>query len=120
MEERDRDLEQSEQKALLVLFFFSGVSSLVYQVVWARMLTVVFGTTLLATSTVLSAFMAGLALGSWVLGRYIDRCKHPLRIFAALEVGIGLFALFFPSISANLGNAYGPWWDYRGTSTSFP
>ncbi|MDE2815033.1 MAG: fused MFS/spermidine synthase, partial [Gemmatimonadota bacterium] len=84
-----------------------GVSSLVYQVVWARMLTVVFGTTLLATSTVLSAFMAGLALGSYVLGRYIDRCKYPLRIFAALEVGIGLFALFFPSISANLGNAYG-------------
>ena len=107
MEEHGRDLEQSEQKALLVLFFFSGVSSLVYQVVWARMLTVVFGTTLLATSTVLSAFMAGLALGSWVLGRYIDRCKHPLRIFAALEAGIGLFALFFPSISANLGNAYG-------------
>ena len=107
MEERGRDLEQSEQKALLVLFFFSGVSSLVYQVVWARMLTVVFGTTLLATSTVLSAFMAGLALGSWVLGRHIDRCKHPLRIFAALEAGIGLFALFFPSISANLGNAYG-------------
>ena len=107
MEEHGQDLEQSEQKALLVLFFFSGVSSLVYQVVWARMLTVVFGTTLLATSTVLSAFMAGLALGSWVLGRYIDRCKHPLRIFAALEVGIGLFALFFPSISANLGNAYG-------------
>lgn len=107
MEEHGQDLEQSEQKALLVLFFFSGVSSLVYQVVWARMLTVVFGTTLLATSTVLSAFMAGLALGSYVLGRYIDRCKHPLRIFAALEVGIGLFALFFPSISANLGNAYG-------------
>ena len=107
MEEHGQDLEQSEQKALLVLFFFSGVSSLVYQVVWARMLTVVFGTTLLATSTVLSAFMAGLALGSYVLGRYIDRCKHPLRVFAALEVGIGLFALFFPSISANLGNAYG-------------
>ena len=107
MKEHSQDLEQSEQKALLVLFFFSGVSSLVYQVVWARMLTVVFGTTLLATSTVLSAFMAGLALGSYVLGRHIDRCKHPLRIFAALEVGIGLFALFFPTISANLGNAYG-------------
>ena len=107
MKEHSQDLEQSEQKVLLVLFFFSGVSSLVYQVVWARMLTVVFGTTLLATSTVLSAFMAGLALGSYVLGRYIDRCKHPLRIFAALEIGIGLFALFFPTISANLGNAYG-------------
>lgn len=107
MEERDRDLERSEQKALLVLFFFSGVSSLVYQVVWARMLTVVFGTTLLATSTVLSAFMAGLALGSYVLGRRIDRCKYPLRVFAALEVGIGLFALLFPSMSANLGTAYG-------------
>ena len=107
MEERYRDLDRSEQKTLWVLFFFSGVSSLVYQVVWARMLTVVFGTTLLATSTVLSAFMAGLALGSCVLGRRIDRCKHPLRVFAALEAGIGLFALLFPSISANLGNAYG-------------
>ena len=107
MERRDRDLERSEQKVLWVLFFFSGVSSLVYQVVWARMLTVVFGTTLLATSTVLSAFMAGLALGSYVLGRHIDRCKHPLRVFAALEAGLGLFALLFPSISANLGNAYG-------------
>jgi len=39
VEEHSQDLEQSEQKALLVLFFFSGVSSLVYQVVWARMLT---------------------------------------------------------------------------------
>lgn len=107
MEERSRDLELSERKALWGLFFFSGVSSLVYQVVWARMLTVVFGTTLLATSTVLSAFMAGLALGSYVFGRHIDRCKHPLRVFAALEAGIGLFALFFPTISANLGNAYG-------------
>lgn len=107
MERRERDLERSEQKVLWVLFFFSGVSSLVYQVVWARMLTVVFGTTLLATSTVLSAFMAGLALGSYVLGRHIDRCKHPLRVFAALEAGLGLFALLFPSISANLGNAYG-------------
>ena len=120
MEEHSRDLEQSEQKALLVLFFFSGVSSLVYQVVWARMLTVVFGTTLLATSTVLSAFMAGLALGSWVLGRYIDRCKHPLRIFVALEAGIGLFALFFPSISANLGNAYGALVGLQGNFYLFP
>ena len=108
MEEHSEDLEQSEQKALLVLFFFSGVSSLVYQVVWARMLTVVFGTTLLATSTVLSAFMAGLALGSWVLGRYIDRCKHPLRVFAALEVGI-VFFLSFPYL-CEFGQGLRCWW----------
>ena len=55
------------------LFFLSGACGLVYQVVWARMLVVVFGATMLAVSTVLSAFMAGLALGSFLFGRYVDR-----------------------------------------------
>ena len=58
---------------MLALFFLSGVSGLVYQLVWTRMLVLVFGNTLLATSTVLSSFMAGLAIGSYVFGRYIDQ-----------------------------------------------
>ena len=113
MKEHKPDLNNAEQRALLVLFFFSGVSSLVYQVVWARMLTVVFGTTLLATSTVLSAFMAGLALGSWILGRQVDLFKYPLRVFAVLELGIGLFALFFPWLSSGV-SGLGIWASGQG------
>lgn len=90
-----------------VLFFFSGACGLVYEVVWARMLTVLFGTTLFAVSTVLSAFMAGLALGSFLFGRWLDRLDRPLRVFALLEFGIGLFALLFPWIVSGLGRIYG-------------
>lgn len=75
---------------MLVLFFASGISGLVYQLVWTRMLVLVFGNTLLATSTVLSVFMAGLAIGSYVFGQYIDREPRPLiEIYAHLEIGIG-------------------------------
>ena len=87
------------------LFFLSGACGLVYQVVWARMLTVVFGATLLAVSTVLSAFMAGLALGSFLFGRYIDRVERPLRVFALLETGVGLYALIFPTLAREIGSS---------------
>ncbi len=88
--------------ALLMLFFFSGFSALVYQIVWMRMFSLVFGVTTLAVSTVLTAFMAGLALGSYLAGRFVDRSKNPLRFFAYLEFGIGLFALFFPLLLSGL------------------
>ena len=82
--------------ALALLFFFSGASALVYQVVWQRLLSTVFGVTVYATSTVLAAFMAGLALGSVLGGRAADRLRRPLLLFAAAEVGIGVSALCTP------------------------
>jgi spermidine synthase len=86
---------------MLALFFLSGISGLVYQIVWTRMLVLVFGNTLLATSTVLSAFMGGLAAGSYLFGRYIDVKPRPLiKIYALLEAGIGLYALAFPLLLA--------------------
>jgi len=82
---------------MLLLFFLSGVSGLVYQIVWTRLLVLVFGNTMLATSTVVASFMGGLAAGSYVLGRYIDARPRPLiRLYAILETGIGVFALAFP------------------------
>ncbi len=82
---------------IYLLFMLSGISGLIYQIVWTRMLVLVFGNTMLATSTVLSAFMGGLAAGSWVLGRYIDRKPRPLiRVYALLEAGIGISGLLFP------------------------
>ena len=87
------------------LFFFSGACALIYEVVWAKMLTVLFGTAFFAVSVVLSSFMAGLAIGSFLFGRRIDRIRRPLRLFACLEAGIGLFALAFPWILSGLGQA---------------
>ena len=75
------------------LFFVSGACGLIYQVVWTRMMTHVFGTTVLAVSTVLAAFMAGLALGSYYLGKRGDKSGNPLKRYAVYEVGIGLAAL---------------------------
>lgn len=79
-------------------FFLSGASSLVFEVIWTRKLTLVFGASTPAISTVLSAFMGGLALGSYVIGKRVDRLKYPLLTYAALEAGVGLFALLVPFI----------------------
>ena len=92
--------------ALLTLFFFSGACSLVYQVVWVRMLMPVFGVSTFAVSIVLAAFMAGLALGSYWCGRVADRRGNGLRLYALLELGIGVFALIFPLLLAGLDEVY--------------
>jgi tetratricopeptide (TPR) repeat protein len=75
-----------------VLIFFSGISSLIYQIVWARMLTLVFGHTIYSVSVVLSAFMAGLGLGSYLWGTSIDKIGKPLLIYGKVEVLIGVTA----------------------------
>lgn len=84
-----------------VLFFVSGACGLIYEVLWARMLTLSFGVTVLAASTVIAAFMGGLALGSYLFGRWADRFgggtgRWELKTFALLQVGIGLYAVAFP------------------------
>ncbi|MFZ5517534.1 MAG: fused MFS/spermidine synthase [Candidatus Zhuqueibacterota bacterium] len=78
---------------IYLLFFFSGATGLIYQLVWARKLALLFGNTTYATSAILTAFMGGLALGSFLIGRYADRIKRPLRLYGKLELGIGAAAL---------------------------
>jgi len=79
------------------LFFVSGAAGLVYQVVWLRQLTLIFGATAYASSAVLSTFMGGLALGSYWGGRRADRWKDPpLRTYGKLELGITLYAAAIP------------------------
>lgn len=102
-------MKHRSNKVLLpvfVLFLFSGATSLAYQVIWTRELVRVFGATSIAISTVLAAFMAGLALGSYVFGRYIDRHGNPLVAYGVLELGIGLFAFVFPLILGGLNPLY--------------
>jgi len=96
----DMDRKSSRRFSALIItfFFFSGVVGLVYEIVWNRLLTLVFGSTVFATTTVLTAFMSGMAIGSLYFGRLADRSKSPLRIYAYLELGIGVFALLVPLI----------------------
>jgi len=91
---------------LYTVLFFSGVSALIYQVVWIRKFGLVFGVHVFSMSTVLTAFMAGLALGSLIFGQLVDKRKNPLKIFYMLELGIGLFAVLFPVLFNGLTNLY--------------
>src|SRR5205085_394014 len=75
------------------LLLVSGASALVFEIVWVRALTLWFGRTLPAVTTVLAAFMAGLALGGLLFGRIADRSRQPLAIYGALEIGICVVGL---------------------------
>lgn len=81
---------------------FSGLSALAFEVLWTRMLTLVFGGTALAVVSVLCAYMAGLALGSVVAGRLSARIHRPVRLYGALELLIGVWALLLPFASGTL------------------
>src|SRR5437868_15165432 len=92
--------------AVLFCFFASGTSGLVYQVIWVRELVLVFGATTFAVSTVLTAFMGGLALGSYYFGRKSETVRRPLRLYGLLEIGIGAYGLAVPLIFATLPIVY--------------
>ncbi|MBI3457346.1 MAG: fused MFS/spermidine synthase [Candidatus Rokubacteria bacterium] len=92
----ERDPTSLADPVLFLCFFFSGASGLIYEVVWLRWLVNLFGATTLAVSTILTAFMGGLAVGSWLAGRWAPRIARPLRAYGLLELTIGAYALLLP------------------------
>jgi spermidine synthase len=94
------------RRTVLGIFLLSGASALVYQVLWARQLGLVFGNTTLSISVVLAAFMAGLALGAALAGRILVGRSDPLRVYAWIEGGIGLYALLFSPLVRALEALY--------------
>lgn len=94
--------------ALLILFFASGFSGLVYEATWMRMLTDVLGSTLWSVSTVLSIFMGGMAIGSFCFGRWADRWNGAtaLRAFAYTQFGIAVSAALVPAALDYVGPLY--------------
>ena len=80
---------------ILLLFFFSGVTALIYEVIWSDYLTLIFGSTIQAQTVVLAVFMGGLALGNKLFGKFADRARRPLVIYGGIEIAIGLYAFFF-------------------------
>ena len=84
--------------ALLCAFFLTGATSLIFEVVWARLLLLSLGTTPMAMGIVLGAFMGGMAVGSWSAGRALIRRLEPISVYAGLEAWIGLYALATPFV----------------------
>jgi spermidine synthase len=93
------------RRLFIALYMASGGAALVYEVVWIRLLTLQLGHTVAAASTVLAAFMGGLAVGAWIAGgvsqrkdlRAVPDLTAYLRLYAALEIGIALCALLLPA-----------------------
>lgn len=109
---------------VFVLFFVSGFTSLIYEVIWVRKFGLVFGVTTYAVSTVLAAFFAGLALGSYLAGRLIDRSRfHPLAVYGAMEAAIGVYALLLPAllglVERTYPTVYGSLWENFSLFTLF-
>ncbi|UCH95575.1 MAG: fused MFS/spermidine synthase [Candidatus Aminicenantes bacterium] len=98
----------------MILFLLSGLISLVFQVCWLKMLLPIFGNTVWAVATLLTAFMAGLALGSWWFGRIADKSPSPLRLYGFLEGFIGVYALFTLLIFNKLSVIYVPLYTLSG------
>jgi spermidine synthase len=78
---------------LLVLFVGSGCAALIYEVVWLQLLQLVIGSTAVSLGVLLGTFMGGMCAGSLLLPRLVSLRRHPLRVYALLELGIGAIAL---------------------------
>lgn len=89
-------LNRNRSAIFLSLFFCSGATALVYEVVWSKFLSQMFGSTIYAQTVVLAAFMGGLALGNKIFGRWADGLKFPIRAYGYLEIVIGIYAFAFP------------------------
>src|ERR1043166_3117635 len=80
---------------VLLLFFVSGATALVYEIATSKYLTLMFGSTVQAQTVVLAVFMGGLALGNRLFGERADRAQQPLALYGVVEVAIGVYAFCF-------------------------
>jgi len=78
---------------LLLLLAASGCAALIYEIVWFQLLQLVIGSSAVSLGLLLAAYMGGLCAGGVMLSRFVPRRIHPLKVYAALELGIGLFGL---------------------------
>jgi len=88
------------------LFFLSGAAGLVYEQIWIRLLYHHFGSSIHSITTVVAAYMGGLGLGAFALGRRADRHPRPARLYGLLELAIGAFGLLSPLILRGVGDSY--------------
>lgn len=91
---------------MLLALFLSGLAGLMHEVVWAKLLANLTGSTAKAHAVVLAVFMGGLAIGAIWFGRRSDKRERPLKVYVALEVLIGLYCLVLPFLTKGAGALY--------------
>ena len=91
---------------LLVLFVGSGCAALIYEIVWLQLLQLVVGSSAVSLGVLLGTFMGGMCLGSLLLPRYRVAAAHPLRVYAMLELGIGVVGWRSCSACRSSANLY--------------
>jgi spermidine synthase len=94
------------KQLLLLAFALSGMTVMIYEVTWIRPLQLIFGSTIYAVSTMLTAFLAGFSLGSYLFRNVADRSANPTKSFAFLEIGIGAYALVILALFKILPSIY--------------
>src|SRR5258706_6350326 len=97
---------------LLLLFVGSGAAALIYEIVWFQMLELYVGSSAVSVGVLLATFMGGMCLGSLFLPRMISRNRHPLRVYALLELGIGAIGLIMLIVMPLVGRVYTSWGGY--------
>jgi spermidine synthase len=91
---------------LLVLFIGSGCAALIYEIVWFQLLQLIVGSSAVSLGVLLGTYMGGMCLGSLLLPRYVSARKHPLRVYAFIEGGIGVCGLLVLLILPLLDHLY--------------
>src|SRR6266436_1647967 len=99
-------MRSSGARAYSLLFFLSGATGLVYELLWVRVLYQTFGSTIQSVTTVVAAYMGGLGLGAWWFGRRVDRHPRPAALYGWLEIAIGAFGAVSPFVLALVHRLY--------------
>jgi spermidine synthase len=97
---------------ILLLFIGSGAAALIYEIVWFQMLTLVLGSSAVSVGVLLATFMGGMCLGSFLLPRLVSPRHHPLRVYAFLELAIGVFGVLLLVLMPLAGRVYTTWGGY--------
>jgi spermidine synthase len=100
------DASQKWLPALLLLFIGSGCAALIYEVVWFQLLQLSIGSSAVSLGVLLGVFMGGMCLGSLLAPRYVSARHHPLKVYAVLEVGIGIFGVIVLFAVPLIGQLY--------------
>lgn len=98
----------NQLKIIFILFFFSGMAGLIYEISWGRLLVLIFGSTTNSIVAVVSAFLGGLALGSLIAGKFADnlRQKSLIQVYSYLEAGVGILGLATLMLIPEIRNIY--------------
>ena len=94
---------------IFLLFIGSGCAALIYEIVWFQLLQMVIGSSAISLGILLGTFMGGMCVGSLLLPRVISARRHPMRVYAYLELGIGVLGLVLLGIMPLVGSVYMKW-----------